>query len=52
MSTVLGTFMFGLVIQLTGNMRISILVLVFVFGGSLLFLRPLLLSQKAKAILG
>jgi UMF1 family MFS transporter len=52
MSTVIGTLMFGLVIQLTGNMRISILVLVFVFGASLLFLRPLLLSPKAKAILG
>jgi UMF1 family MFS transporter len=52
MSTVIGTFMFGLVIQLTGNMRVSILVLVFVFGASLLFLRPLLLSPKAKAILG
>ena len=34
MSTVIGTFMFGLVIQLTGNMRISILVLVVVFGAS------------------
>lgn len=52
MSTVLGTFMFGLVIQLTGNMRISILVLVFIFGASLLFLRPLLRSEKAKAIWG
>jgi UMF1 family MFS transporter len=52
MSTVIGTFMFGLVIQLTGNMRISILVLVLVFGASLLFLRPLLKSPKAKAIWG
>ena len=52
MSTVLGTFMFGLVIQLTGNMRISILVLTFVFGASLLFLRPLLRSAKAKTIWG
>ncbi|MFM1820683.1 MAG: hypothetical protein RLZZ402_1042 [Bacteroidota bacterium] len=52
MSTVIGTFMFGLVIQLTGNMRISILVLVLVFGASLLFLRPLLKSHKAKAIWG
>ena len=52
MSTVIGTFMFGLIIQLTGNMRISILVLTFVFGASLLFLRPLLNSAKAKAIWG
>lgn len=52
MSTVIGTFMFGLIIQLTGDMRISILVLVFVFGASLLFLRPLMSSTKAKAILG
>ncbi|MEY2761765.1 MAG: hypothetical protein RLZZ96_1665 [Bacteroidota bacterium] len=52
MSTVLGTFMFGLIIQLTGNMRISILVLTFVFGASLIFLKPLLLSPKAKAIWG
>jgi UMF1 family MFS transporter len=52
MSTVIGTFMFGLVIQITGNMRISILVLVLVFGASLLFLRPLLKSPKAKTIWG
>ncbi len=52
MSTVIGTFMFGLIIQLTGNMRISILVLTFVFAASLLFLRPLLSSAKAKAIWG
>ena len=52
LSTVIGTFMFGLIIQLTGNMRISILVLTFVFGASLLFLRPLLNSAKAKAIWG
>lgn len=52
MSTVIGTFMFGLVIQLTGNMRISILVLVLVFGASLFFLRPLLKSPIAKAIWG
>lgn len=52
MSTVIGTFMFGLIIQLTGNMRISILVLTFVFGASLLFLRPLLRSAKAIAIWG
>jgi UMF1 family MFS transporter len=52
MSTVIGTFMFGLIIQLTGNMRISILVLTFVFGASLLFLRPLLRSSKAIAIWG
>jgi UMF1 family MFS transporter len=52
MSTVIGTFMFGLIIQLTGNMRFSILVLTFVFGASLLFLRPLLRSTKAIAIWG
>lgn len=52
LSTVVGTFIFGLVIQLTGNMRISILVLVVVFGASLLFLRPLLASSKARAIWG
>ncbi|MFD3292754.1 MFS transporter [Aquirufa sp. KTFRIE-69F] len=52
MSTVIGTFMFGLIIQLTGNMRISILVLTFVFGASLLFLRPLLSSARAKVIWG
>lgn len=52
LSTVIGTFMFGLIIQLTGNMRISILVLTFVFVASLLFLRPLVSSAKAKAIWG
>ncbi|UAJ14958.1 MFS transporter [Aquirufa lenticrescens] len=52
LSTVIGTFMFGLIIQLTGNMRISILVLTFVFAASLLFLRPLVSSAKAKAIWG
>jgi UMF1 family MFS transporter len=50
MSTVLGTFLFGLIIQMTGNMRLGILVLVLVFGASLVFLRPLMLSKKAKAI--
>ena len=38
LSTVLGTFLFGLIIQLTGNMRLGILILVFVFAGSLWFL--------------
>ena len=52
LSTVLGTFMFGLIIQMTGNMRLGILVLVLVFGASLLFLRPLMSSTKAKAIWG
>jgi UMF1 family MFS transporter len=52
LSTVLGTFIFGLIIQMTGNMRLGILVLVFVFAASLLTLRPLLFSPKAKAIWG
>lgn len=52
MSTVLGTFIFGFIIQMTGNMRLGILVLVLVFGASLVFLRPLLASAKAKAIWG
>ncbi|WP_395768791.1 MFS transporter [Aquirufa sp.] len=38
LSTVLGTFLFGLVIQFTGNMRIGILILGFVFAASLYFL--------------
>ncbi len=38
LSTVLGTFTFGLIIQITGNMRLGILVLVVVFMLSLLFL--------------
>jgi UMF1 family MFS transporter len=38
LSTVLGTFLFGLVIQITGNMRIGILILGFVFMASLYFL--------------
>lgn len=52
MSTVLGTFIFGFIIQMTGNMRMGILVLVLVFGASLVFLKPLVGSQKAKAIWG
>lgn len=52
MSTVLGTFIFGFIIQMTGNMRLGILVLVLVFGASLVFLKPLVGSQKAKAIWG
>ena len=45
LSTVIGTFIFGLVIQLTGNMRLGILILAFVFAFSLLFLRALFLYK-------
>jgi UMF1 family MFS transporter len=38
LSTVLGTFIFGLVIQLTGSMRIGILILAMIFALSLIFL--------------
>lgn len=41
LSTVLGTFIFGLVIQLTGNMRLGILILGFVFASSLYYLRKI-----------
>ena len=41
LSTVLGTFIFGLIIQITGNMRFGILVLVFVFILSLIFLNKI-----------
>ncbi len=38
LSTVLGTFIFGLVIQITGSMRIGILILAMIFALSLIFL--------------
>jgi UMF1 family MFS transporter len=38
LSTVLGTFLFGIIIQITGNMRIGILILTLFFSISLLFL--------------
>lgn len=41
LSTVLGTFIFGIVIQMTGNMRIGILILTLFFLISLLFLNQL-----------
>ena len=41
LSTVLGTFIFGLVIQISGSMRIGILILAAVFALSLLFLLKL-----------
>ena len=41
LSTVLGTFIFGLVIQISGSMRIGILILGFVFLTSLYFLRTI-----------
>jgi len=47
LSTVLGTFIFGLVIQFTGNMRIGILVLTFVFAASLYFLQKI---KKVKVL--
>jgi UMF1 family MFS transporter len=41
LSTVLGTFIFGLIIQITGNMRLGILILGFVFIASIYFLLKL-----------
>lgn len=38
LSTVLGTFLFGIIIQITGNMRMGILILTLFFTTSLLFL--------------
>ena len=38
LSTVLGTFLFGIIIQITGNMRIGILILTLFLSISLLFL--------------
>jgi UMF1 family MFS transporter len=38
LSTVLGTFIFGLIIQITGNMRLGILILGLVFIASIYFL--------------
>mgnify|MGYP003898363021 CR=1 FL=1 len=38
LSTVLGTFLFGIIIQMTGNMRVGILILTIFFSVSLLFL--------------
>lgn len=52
LSTVLGTFIFGLVIQFTGNMRIGILVLTFVFAGSLYFLQKIKKTKELAPILG
>lgn len=40
-STVVGTFIFGLLIQLTGNMRLGILVLALVFVLSLIYMARL-----------
>lgn len=47
LSTVLGTFIFGLVIQFTGNMRVGILILGFVFVGSLFSLQKI---KKVKVL--
>ncbi len=52
LSTVLGTFIFGLIIQLTGNMRNGILVLGFVFMLSLYFLIKIIRSKSNTLILG
>ena len=52
LSTVLGTFIFGLIIQLTGNMRNGILVLGVVFILSLYFLAKIIRSKTNKLILG
>jgi UMF1 family MFS transporter len=41
LSTVLGTFIFGLVIQISGSMRIGILILAIIFLFSLIFLAKL-----------
>jgi len=38
LSTVLGTFLFGIIIQITGNMRLGILLLTLFFSTSLFFL--------------
>lgn len=52
LSTVLGTFIFGLIIQLTGNMRNGILVLGLVFLLSLYFLIKIIRSKTNSLILG
>jgi UMF1 family MFS transporter len=52
LSTVLGTFIFGLIIQLTGNMRNGILVLGVVFMLSLYFLIKIIRSKSSSLILG
>jgi UMF1 family MFS transporter len=46
LSTVLGTFLFGIIIQITGNMRIGILILTLFFSISLLFLYRLYKLSK------
>jgi len=50
LSTVIGTFLFGLVIQFTGNMRIGILILGFVFMASLYFLYKIRNTKVLAAI--
>jgi UMF1 family MFS transporter len=52
LSTVFGTFIFGLIIQLTGNMRNGILVLGVVFVISLYFLYKISRSKTNTLILG
>ena len=52
LSTVLGTFIFGLIIQLTGNMRLGILILGLVFIASIYFLLKIRKTQQLQAILG
>lgn len=48
LSTVLGTFLFGIIIQITGNMRLGILILTLFFSTSLLFLYRLNKLEKLK----
>ncbi len=52
LSTVLGTFIFGLIIQLTGNMRNGILILGVVFLVSLVYLCKIIRSKSNSLILG
>jgi UMF1 family MFS transporter len=51
LSTVLGTFIFGLIIQLTGNMRLGILILGLVFIASIYFLLKIRRTEQLQAIL-
>lgn len=52
LSTVLGTFLFGTIIQLTGNMRVGILILGLVFIASTFFLVKLRNTDQFQAKLG
>jgi MFS transporter, UMF1 family len=52
LSTVLGTFIFGLIIQLTGNMRNGILILAVVFAISIIYLIKIIRLNTKSLILG